>query len=76
LSVCFNSYYSDGTDLNYSYSRDGNYFVLLNQTAIGSTYLPNEPSEAGVGMNVNNNTAGPPYNQAAMVCFSFTLTQP
>jgi hypothetical protein len=66
----------DGTDLNYRYSRDGNYFVTLYKPAFGSIYLPNAPSEAGFGMNVNNADTGPPLNAAAMECFSFTLTQP
>jgi hypothetical protein len=66
----------DGTNLNYLYSLDGNYFVLLKQTAIGSIFLPNLPSEVGFGMNVNNSAFGIPYNAAAMECFSFTLTQP
>jgi hypothetical protein len=66
----------DGTYLNYRWSRDGNYYVLLRQTAIGSIFLPNLPSEVGFGMNVNNANIGVPYDAAAMECFSFTVTQP
>lgn len=64
----------DGTNLNYNYSKDGNYFVTLKQTAIGSIYLPNAPDHAGIGINVNNTAY--PLNAPAMECFSFALTQP
>jgi hypothetical protein len=35
-----------------NYSRDGNYFVTLQQTSPTAS-LPNLPDHAGIGMNVN-----------------------
>jgi len=63
----------DGTHLNYNYSRDGNYFVTLQQTS-PTALLPNLPDYAGIGMNVNS--AGSILQTCNMECFSFTLTQP
>lgn len=66
----------DGTNLNYLWSRDGNAFALLRQTALGSIFLPNAPSEAGIGLNANNNITESPINPMNLLCFSFSLTQP
>jgi hypothetical protein len=54
-----------------NYSRDGNYFVTLQQTSPTAS-LPNLPDHAGIGMNVN--AAGTLVQACNMECFSFTLS--
>jgi hypothetical protein len=60
----------DGTNLNFQYSRDGNYFVTLKQTT-PTAYLTNAANKAGIG--INPNCSGNGLQETVLECFSFTI---
>ena len=62
--------YYDGTNLNFNYSRDGQYFITCKQTT-ATSYLTNPANQCGIGINPNNS-----YNvlvETVLECFSFSV---
>lgn len=62
--------YYDGTNLNFQYSTDGNYFVTVKQ-ATATAYLTNAANKAGIA--INPNCLGNSLQETVLECFSFSL---
>jgi hypothetical protein len=65
---CWFGFYYDGTNLNFLFSRDGNFFVTLKKTAL-TAYLPVTPTAGGIG--INPNCFGLSTQETVLECLSF-----